>query len=75
MTYLYKLIYRIRHTRKNRLSNIRWETGSSALPNYIRSNLNSNEQVFYSEYCDNLSNYLINVGIDITAVLYCYLIE
>lgn len=57
-----------RNTRKNRISDIRWKIGSISIPSQISTNLNADEKLFFNEYCDNLSEYMSKVGLDVSAV-------
>ncbi len=57
--------------RLERIKNLRWELGTSVLPNEIKENLSTLETQFFSVYDKNLGEYMRSVGnMDLTVVLF-----
>lgn len=55
--------------RLRRIKDLRWELGTSVLPDEIKENLNALEVQFFSEYDKILGEYMRAVGnIDLTGV-------
>lgn len=55
--------------RLKRIKDLRWELGTSVLPDQIKENLSSLEVQFFSEYDKILGEYMRGVGnIDLTGV-------